>query len=1011
MSKNKLVKIPQGRSIIALASAALLVLPVLAEDTNAPTVLKPTVVTGSYIPTAETVGVAPVDTVSTADIEKVGTQDILLTLKALNPAFSGNANIGQSLNNGGFGESYIALRNLPTLVLIDGKRLNISPFSTFVGTFSPDLNMIPISMIERVEILKDGASATYGSDAIGGVVNIITKKDFTGGDVSMHYGFGLDKGKYNEYRFSGDVGYSKDGTRFVAGGQYYYADPIFTQNRAIGSLSAQELEKAGLNAPSYFSPSYPGRVGNFILAGSSLAQGAPGYNAAITAPPRVTGGPFTTVEAYNAAAFAQLGVTPYIPISTTPAGEALGSASILNTTLLGPISLQRQDRRSAFANFEQDIFDDHLTAYGQLIYSETESKGQLAPAPIPLLALYNLTIPADNPGNVFGIPIGTGATNATPRVRSRLIETGPRAFDTIDSFWHFVGGVKGNVLDNHYHYDVNAAYSQTTAEQLQNSASSLLLNQALTPDGAGLSQLSDANGHVPLYNLLAEPGVNDPRTIRAIAASDAQNGFSDLFEMQGVFRGEIFELPAGPFQLAAGAQFVHEKLTTTAGSLLASGNLIGLNALPPFPGGIREREAGFLEAHIPVLKPDHNIPGLYSFEITAAGRYETIDSHATSGSSEVNSHDTLVPKVGFRWQPLDDQFTIRGTYSQGFVVPQLNQLFGPPLNSFPYIVAPDDTVPTTDPHYFQPLALQQNVNYIANPDVPPSTAETFTLGIVISPKAIDGLTVSADYYHIEQPEYNFIPSGSRMVEDLNARGTGSIYYNNPALHGTPVYLDADGNPHVPTPGDPTTYITANNFGTLNIPLLPGGSIRTEGVDLAANYRWNLKDYGVLNLFANANVLFAYDVKLGKDSPWMTYKGEYTDSQAVAAPQGMIPDYNLSMGFTYSLKNFDYTVIAHYLPGVTDLGDMHPSVGSPVNDFTKNGRPWQVDPYFKVDMQLAYTFRSEAKKWWNDTRIAVGVNNISDEAPNLIASSSEDNTDKGSYDIIGRFLYFELSKKF
>src|SRR5438552_2288339 len=136
-----------------------------------PVKMEKTVVTGSLIPTAETVGPAPVDIVSAEKIQQVGSQDVLATLKALNASFSGNGNIGQSLNNGGYGESYIAIRNLPTLVLVDGQRLNISPFSTFVQTFAPDLNLIPVSMIDHIEVLKDGASTIYGSDAIGGVVN------------------------------------------------------------------------------------------------------------------------------------------------------------------------------------------------------------------------------------------------------------------------------------------------------------------------------------------------------------------------------------------------------------------------------------------------------------------------------------------------------------------------------------------------------------------------------------------------------------------------------------------------------------------------------------------------------------------------------------------------------------------------------------------------------------------------------------------------------------------------
>ena len=251
-----------------------------------------------------------------------------------------------------------------------------------------------------------------------------------------------------------------------------------------------------------------------------------------------------------------------------------------------------------------------------------------------------------------------------------------------------------------------------------------------------------------------------------------------------------------------------------------------------------------------------------------------------------------------------------------------------------------------------------------------------------------------------------------MVASLNANGTNSFYYNNPALHGTPVYLDLNNNPYVPTAGNTNTYITAGNFGTLNVPLLPGGSKRTEGIDFGLNYRLETKNYGVVNFFANANLLFLYDVKLGKGTPWLNYKGQYTDSQAVAAPQGMIPDYSITTGFTWSIYNFDYTVIAHYLPGVTDFGDLHPSVGAPSNDFTANGQPWSVPDYYKIDMQLAYNFRSDSgKKWYDGTRIAVGVNNITDNLPPLIASSSEDNTDKSTYDILGRFVYFEVAKKF
>ena len=997
--QNGRVEMYRRALLIGLGAQLFAVPALMAQSATAPTEMKKQTVTGSLIPTADSVGVAPVETVTVADIEKVGGTDILATLKALSSSFSGNGNIGQSLNNGGYGESYLALRNLPTLVLVDGKRVNISAFSTYVGTFAVDLNTIPVAMIERIEVLKDGASTIYGSDAIGGVVNIITKKEFNGVEVSGRYGFATGKGVYNEARGSVVLGYAKDKVRLTVGANYYYSDPLYVKNRSIGGLSLQDLADAGLNAPSYFSGSYPGRAGSFILAGSPLAAGAPGYNASITTPPLVTGGPYTSIAAYNAAAKAQLGITPYIPINSTPASQAVGgAATILNTTTLNSVSIQRQDRRSLAANLEYDL-TEHVTAYAQLLYSKNESVGQLAPAPIASFAGSHLTVPASNPSNPFGIPVGFGAGDKLS-ARSRLIETGNRSFNSDTDALRGVAGLKGDVFEK-WHYDVGVDYSRTQQYQFQNSASALLLNDALTPlaGSPGLSILKNSAGqNVPIYNLFALPGSNDPKTIDAIRASGYQSGFSDLLALEGSVRGQVFDLPAGPLEIAVGGQYVGESLSTGADTLLASGNLIGLNALPPFPGGSRDRQAGFIEASIPLISPDKNVPLAHRLDLTASGRIE----HIESGN---HSNYSTVPRVGLRWQPLDEQVTVAGTYSQGFVVPALTQLYGPLIESNPYVVVPDDG------NSFKPAAVQGTVHYLSNPNIPPATSETFTSSITYSPKQIKNLTLGLSYYHIVEDNVALYATGTTIATDLNKNGAASIWNGRPELGGQPIYLDQDGNPYLPTAGVPSTYINVNNLGTINIPLLSGGGIRTDGIDVSADYLWDIGAGGKLRLFSSANVLFTYDVKTPGGS-WYDYKGQYTDSQAVAAAQGMIPDYNITAGFTWSLHNFDWTVIAHYLPGVTDLGDTHPSVGAPLNDFTSTGKIWSVPSYYKIDMQLAYTFQSESKgKWYDGARIAVGLNNVTDEKPKLIASSSEDNTDKSTYDILGRFVYIEVSKKF
>ncbi|MDW8310488.1 MAG: TonB-dependent receptor plug domain-containing protein [Verrucomicrobiales bacterium] len=187
-----------------------------AQEAGEATALPPVIVTGSYIPTAETVGPTPVETIGAAEIERTGAQDVLALVKKLSTGFSGNGNTGQEINNGGTGESYIALRNLQTLVLINGHRLGNSSFSS--GQLV-DLNTIPLAAIERIEILKDGASALYGSEAVGGVVNIITKKNFSGVEVSGRYGFATGKGTFTEQRASLVGGLATDNASFTAATQ------------------------------------------------------------------------------------------------------------------------------------------------------------------------------------------------------------------------------------------------------------------------------------------------------------------------------------------------------------------------------------------------------------------------------------------------------------------------------------------------------------------------------------------------------------------------------------------------------------------------------------------------------------------------------------------------------------------------------------------------------------------------------------------------------------------------
>jgi iron complex outermembrane receptor protein len=974
--------------------------------------MKPTVVTGSYIPTAETVGPAPVQTLSSEAIDQSGQADPLMTLKKLVPSFTGGANYLGSANNNvilgagfqGFtGESYAALRNLPTLILIDGQRVVTTALS---GGQAVDLNSIPLAMIERIEVLKDGASAIYGSDAIGGVINIITKKNYNGFEIGGRLGFPttdpVDHGLQSQAYIV--AGATTDKARFTAGAQIFEQNALLTKDRLIGSQGIAELASQNVVPPAYFSPSYPGKVqdgsGSYILASSAFARGGPGYNAGLSTPPRFGTNTFTTIAAYNAYALSHgyvdptgNGLGPYIPFAITPAGQALTSIGIgspwpaLNTTDFGTSSILDQERKQFWANFEYDLFEDKLTVYSRFQYSDNFAQGQLAPSPVVSLNLYNIAVPANNPYNPFGIDLGANGA-ATPRVRSRFVDSGNRVFDTFSDFYQWVGGLKGNITPD-YSYDVSFDYSQDRQEQqTRNAINGAALNEALIPigqvdaQGRPLSQLTDfAGNNLPVYNIFGSSltpgsGVNAQSTLDQISTTLFTWGQTELYSAQGIFNARPFELPAGKLNVAFGAQYINEQLSLQVDGLTKQGLVPGLNAAQSFSGGTRTTTAGFVEVSIPIFGKDQNIPGFYDLELSAAGRYQTFDPGGDKG----------VPKVAVRWQPIDEQITLRGSYGQGFIAPPIWQLFGPDFVNNPSVT-------------IQGTPGQVNTQTRANPNLQPSNAEQFGAGIVISPKVLKGLTVGVDWYHVTE-DHLPVADAQSAANSLNALGSASPF--------APGFTFFDGT-RLTTPAP--NQVTVDNWGNLIIPWAPAGALRTEGLDLSINYVLPVDQrYGKITVGAVANVIINYEYQTSPSRPYFDYVGTYTPIQ------GLIPDYNITATLTYEYSGWTAVGSLHYLPSMTDPGGLFPEYNLGEQGFTINNtdQAYKIPAYMTFDIQLSYEFgkgKVEGRKWYDGFKATVGVLNVADETPRLIPDAAEDNTDKNNYDILGRFVYFELSKKF
>ncbi|PWU18810.1 MAG: hypothetical protein C5B50_08050 [Verrucomicrobia bacterium] len=1000
--------------LVALLAAS----PVLAQTSNAPTEMKPTVVTGSLIPTAETVGPAPVQTLSAANIEQAGTADTLLTLRKLVPGFTGSGNYLGSVNNNvnigaGFqaftGESYAQIRNLPTLVLLNGQRIVTSALS---GGQAVDLNSIPLAMIERVDVLKDGASAIYGSDAIGGVINVITRKNYDGVELSGRWGFPTEGPKDHgvQYQASIVMGSSTETTSFTAGAQFFEQAPLYTKDRAIGSMSAAQLEAQNIGVPpAYFSPSFPGKVqagGHiYLLASSPFANptdphflgGITGYNPAVTTPPVFAGQTFTGPNAvvnYNNYAISQGYVAPGFTAANTPGPYLLAdnASAVLKTTDYGTTTILDQDRRQFWANAQHEVFKDTLTFYTDFLYSDNAATGTLAPSPVPSLLTYNTTIPADNPYNPWGVLLGQGqgtGAAAPPRVRSRFVDFGDRTFVSLSDTFQWVGGIKGNIVTPDYSYDISYDYSQARQEQqTRNAPNGALLNQAFIPIGATnaqgqpLSTLLDSSGNnLPIYNIfgaaLGHSAINSPATLNALNATLFTWGQSELWSAQGIFRASPIELPAGKLEFAAGGQYIDESLQLEVDGL-SSGNLApGLNVAVPFPHSRRTTAAGFAEAKIPVTRPDMEVPAAHFLEFDVAGRYQTFDPGG----------DKAVPKIGVKWQPLDDQLTLRGSYNQGFIAPSIFNLFGPAFASNPNVVINGE-------------AGQVQTEVTGNPSLKPQNSEQFGFGAVITPSHfVKNLTISADYYHVTQ---DHIP-----VADAQAVAN-SLASLGPASPFAPGFTTQDGLPFTSA-----SQVTIDNWLNATFPWQQNGKLRTDGIDLAANYviptEWT-EGYGKITLGAIADYKFHYEIQQSPTLPYVDYTGTFTPFQ------GTIPEWSLNLNLAWEFKEFTFVVNANYLPSIEDPGTLIGPYSQPEQGFTINNptQPFHIPDYFTIDMQLSYEFgkgKVEGRKWWDGTKLTVGCLNVTDEKPPVISDAVEDNTDKNVYDIIGPFIYFEITKRF
>src|SRR5438270_6606485 len=699
------------------------------------------IVTGSDIPTAEEVGPNPVDTYNHDNINKAGevtTEQFLLSSPIINANVVPISN-NENGSNTAVGAATVALRGFDaraTLILMDGRR--IAPYPTGNNPGIPfnvvfvDLNSIPQAAIESIEILKDGASTTYGADAVAGVVNLKMRHNYDGAEARIQYGNTLDKDS-GEFDSSAIFGVGKGDTNITGVLNYYHRNSIANRDRGF-SLTPPFLSSN--NSP------YNLQLSSDVVAAAGGKNLNPGGTEFASAPD------FTN------------GLAPanrYLYDANNRVRAAGGLRPGFNFNLFSS-SLPESERYGVWLSGDHKVFGDQMVVYADGFYQNVTTHNELAPPATGSFETKGQTIlaipphspiapgseppntpthaetgvPADafNPFNPFEQIISGGT-------RARLAEFGNRLFDNETDAWLSTIGIKGDKLfDGTWGYDAGFRYSQLknvqTGQQVSISRFNRILNAADPIFDPNSSQFIGTTVPFDPFGDFKRPIPSNDATIGFARVHPKDEDTSKIATLDAtIYTTSLFELPAGGVGFALRDQFRRENLEENPDELNIAGDIAGNSPVFTARGG-RKSYSFYAETIVPVFSANNAIPGLHALEFTGGVRFEEFLN---------NDSNVLVPKVGMRWQPFDEQLTLRSTWGEGYRQPSLEELFGAPISGL---------TASHDPMNGGAFEPETNTLIVSNRNLQPEDSRNFTAGVVYTPKYVPGLTLSVDFWDIER---------------------------------------------------------------------------------------------------------------------------------------------------------------------------------------------------------------------------------------------------------------------
>jgi iron complex outermembrane receptor protein len=925
---------------------------------NQPTPQGEIVITGSRIRRNPLDLDAPRVFVDQSDIQKTGLSainDVLQRLPSsgggLNTKFNNSGNLGNPPDGSGVGagSAQIDLRYLGpvrTLVLVDGLRMvNGTSASGIPGTV--DLNSIPDSMIERVEVLQDGASTIYGSDAIAGVVNVITKKGQKGFQASAQVGSYLDHddGWSQNYQISWGNGVGGP-TQIVVGGDYIKANGVLSADRAISAFPGPYATDC-VNGGGCSSFPLNGRFDGPIFGTAPGGDGTWTLSHPITTTPSFPADfrPFTTADRFNFAPY------NYIDI---------------------PIK-----RYGAFASVTQEIgADTHLRV--KAVWNKRDSINQAAPIPLGVgpdvgngNLLDHVTISALNPYNPFGVDLipndGSVGGNYN-QIKRRVIELGPRHFEQKVNTYYGTATLDGR-LGGDWYWDVNGLWGRNKAKQtMTGNINAANVQTALGPNCTGSC--------VPL-DLFGTPGSITPAMLAYIGFTQHDSSEQKIWGGSGNISGKLHLLGVEPVGVAAGVEYRRLQANFIPDPVVQAGHSSDIPAQGAF-GGYKVAEA-YAEFDAPIIK---NRPGAELVELDGSARYSHYDKDpGSSGVPAKFSHVTW--KASLNWKPIE-AVRFRGSYAQGFRAPTIGEFEGGPSRFDSSIDDPcsvqslqarrfsnDTTVHTNCLAQGVPASGsntaptdQLSVITSGNPLLKPETSTSWVFGGVVNP--IRGFTAEMNWYDIKV---------KNAIQAVSA--TTTLYrcvYNNDPLSCANVHRSgATGN------------VTQINAVLQNI-----ASIRTTGIDVNLAYRTSLQGAGTLGLTWNNTFLRLYNVTTptGTGTQLEERAGEETGS-----PSQGYPRWKSIGSIDWDGYGFGATLTGRYI--------------SKLHEILNNESPLKAT--FYTDAQLRWSPKFSFGV--HDIQLAIGVNNLFNVKTPGCVSCDTNNMDPTVYDTPGRFYYARIGLKY